>query len=385
MTSARSFPIILVLTVLMGITPSHAQFVSGSNGTDGALLLPAAVPNVTLNVPEPDGIFNYTTITIEAGVTLTFTPNSLNTPVYMLATGDVDILGNIYVNGKDGTSSPPAGGLGGPGGYAGGMPGLAGSPPGAGQGPGGGLPPGGKGVYNLPPGSPTANDGAPYGTPLLVPLVGGSGSGGTDGSPGNGGGGGGGALLIGSSTQITVGGGGRIQSLGGGPYYLAGSSGAIRLVANKVAIAPGGFLEVYGASGYGSAGRIRVDTINRRELFTNNINPISCLSVGGFMRVFPDPTPRLDITQAAGKNIPEGTTEAVSVFLPLNSPPSQQVKVQARDFEGMVPIRVVLTPDSGLPVIQDATFDMGMGNPSTLMLMMDFPINTPTFVQAFTK
>ena len=85
------------------------------------------------------------------------------------------------------------------------------------------------------------------------------------------------------------------------------------------------------------------------------------------MRVFPEPLPRLDILHAAGQDIQEGTTETVSVFLPLNSPTEQMVTVQGRDFTGMVPITVVLTPDSGSAVVADATLDMST-NPATVDL-----------------
>ena len=62
---------------------AHAQFTSGSTGSDGALDVTASI-----EIPLPaDGIFNYTTITVAAGATLTFTRNDLNTTVHMLATG----------------------------------------------------------------------------------------------------------------------------------------------------------------------------------------------------------------------------------------------------------------------------------------------------------
>ena len=379
------FVFLLLMLTLSGA--ATAQFSSGSDGSDGPLLIKSASGTVTLNVPEPDGIFNFTTITIEQGATLRFNRNARNTPVYFLATGDVLIQGTINVSGGPGYtgSGPLVGGKGGPGGFDGGMPGLGGSQPGPGKGPGAGAI-GGKGVYNLPPGVPNGThvDGKPYGSPLLVPLLGGSGGGGTAGNPGAGGGGGGGAILIASSTRIHVGNTGVILSEGGQPNSVAGSSGAIRLVAPIVSGNGSGRLDVSGVNGYGSAGRIRIDTIDRREL-NLNYQPISALSVGGFMRVFPEPTPRLDIIHAAGSDIQEGLEVPVTVTLPINSPASQQVTVQARDFTGQVPIRVVLTPDSGNAVIQDATIDMTLGNPSSVNLMMDFPANTPTDVRAYTR
>ena len=80
----------------------------GSDGADGAL---EVTENQTLTLP-PDGIFNYTTVTIAEGATLTFERNALNTPAYLLATGDVTIAGTIDVLGKVGSGL--SGGKGGP-------------------------------------------------------------------------------------------------------------------------------------------------------------------------------------------------------------------------------------------------------------------------------
>src|SRR5437879_3803477 len=167
-------------------------FSSGSDGSYGSINVTS---NTTLAIPT-NGIFNCTTITVASGFTLTFTKNALNTPVYLLATGDVNITGTIDVSGKFGGGV--AGGDSGPGGYGGGTPGSVSVPPGAGYGPGAGL--GGNAdttsagaggaAYARTNGYPSTNKGAIYGNALLVPLVGGSGGGGTVGTPGVGGGGG---------------------------------------------------------------------------------------------------------------------------------------------------------------------------------------------------
>ena len=159
--------------------PLHAQtFSSGSTGSLGAL---APVSNTTVILPA-DGILHYTTVTIPSGVTVTFQRNAANTPVTLLATGDVLITRILNLDGATGTgyaSSGPtvyAGGLGGPGGYQGGQSGARGptnNAGSAGQGPGGGA------------GSLTTSSyggGASYGAPStfvsLLLLVGGSGGGG---------------------------------------------------------------------------------------------------------------------------------------------------------------------------------------------------------------
>jgi len=66
-------------------------FSSGSTGADGTF---APTQNTALALPA-NGIFNFTTVNIPAGVTVTFQNNGTNTPVTILATGDVTIAGTI--------------------------------------------------------------------------------------------------------------------------------------------------------------------------------------------------------------------------------------------------------------------------------------------------
>lgn len=272
--------------------PSAFAFDSGSTGADGAL---APTVNTQIALP-PSGILNYTTVNIPAGVTVTFRKNALNTPVYLLASGNVTIAGAINISGATAADTGTAGdgnqaddglpGAGGPGGFDGGRGGkddqaqnVAVMRGGAGLGPGGGL--GGiegedgcgsdnrryrylgvsagyatisqDGIY-ISWGSPnwcsgllSVNvNGKPYGSAILQPLIGGSGGGGGRGGtnyPGSGGGGGGGALLIASSGTVTLTGsinanggyGGLIAGAGVGGPGGAGSGGAVRIVATRVA------------------------------------------------------------------------------------------------------------------------------------------------------
>ena len=273
---------------LMAMTAAQAAFESGSTGADGAL---NPTVNTQIELP-PSGVLNYTTINIPAGVRVTFKKNATNTPVYLLASGNVTIAGTIDVRGGDGRATGTYGdgalgddglpGTGGPGGYDGGRGGREDAAlraaivrGGAGLGPGGGL--GGRegsnactndrsgyfkadasggayasdtwgfhlGVYcsNYPSGFlPAASA---YGSSLLQPLIGGSGGGGGRGGttyPGAGGGGGGGAILIASSGVLAV--TGTIDATGGdaggllgggvGGWGAGGSGGAIRLMATTI-------------------------------------------------------------------------------------------------------------------------------------------------------
>ncbi|MFA6054868.1 MAG: hypothetical protein WC769_05785 [Thermodesulfovibrionales bacterium] len=321
------------------------SFESGSTGALGALN-PTASTEVTL--PE-DGILNYTTVNIPTGVTVTFKKNTANTPVYMLATSDVQIAGTVDVIGLAGGTL--YNGVGGPGGFDGRNGGSAGqniSPGGKGMGPGGGS--GGSvstnfnysasgggggggfgengskggGQVNF---SPPASGGSSYGNTKVLPMIGGSGGGGGAGgqySPtyntGGFGGGGGGAILIASSTSINItgtieangGNGGKSSSSGnyagcGG----GGSGGAIRLMANK--ISGSGTVTVSGgaggsntwgfAGGAGGAGRIRFETTDLTG-WTGTINPMTVYSYASPGTVFVSNLPTLTITFVNGVNVP---------------------------------------------------------------------------------
>lgn len=365
-------------------------FQSGSDGSFGPINTGGTT--LTLDVP-PDGIFRASTINVGSGGRLQFRRNALNTPVYLLAAGDVVISGTIDVSGTRGSGSAP--GSGGPGGFDGGAPGSVGLPGGDGQGPGAGR--NGLSVGNnaddAGPGSyatasttgPAAKRGPTYGNPLLFPIVGGSGGGGAAGNPGWGGGGGGGALIIASSTRITL--SGTIRATGGqalsSTVQNTGSGGAVRLVAPIVS--GNGSIDVRGDGGNSGKGdgRIRVDALDRTGI-AFGYQPVTSASVGGLMAVFPDPLPRLDIVEAAGRAIPvdSGPTQ---VLLPTGSPPNQTIKVRARDFGQTVPIRVVLTPDNGPSQSFDAQIDNAAANPAEIAVNVSFPPNVLTHVHVFSR
>ncbi len=281
---------ILALAALLASSMASA-FTSGSTGADGALAPASGAGTVEIQLPD-SGILNYTAVNIPSGVTVKFKKNRLNTPVYLLVSGDVTVAGVLDLRGDD---AKPAGtygdgaigddgvpGAGGPGGFDGGRGGLADAAQtvsiirgGSGLGPGGGKGgiEGGDGCtqgsryykylglggayagrgsdgylrYQCG-GNYTSNDQAqPYGAALLQPLIGGSGGGGGRGGttyPGSGGGGGGGAVLIAASGTITIQSTGQIDTTGGdaggalgtgvGGGGAGGSGGAIRLIATRI-------------------------------------------------------------------------------------------------------------------------------------------------------
>lgn len=243
------------------------------------------------------GTYNFTTVTIPAGVTVTVSGNQ---PLVIKATGTVSINGVIDASGTNGgdgvtfstfgTGGTGRGGgaNGGNGSYSSSAGPLAGAV-GAGTGPGaagGGWSGGGGGGHVAVGGSSGGGGGAGgmlYGTADLMTLTfgsgGGGGSGGLNCGAGGGGGGGGGIWI--SAQTIAVGAAGAIRANGGAGGSDGtgncgggggGSGGSIRLSTGSLSVngsvtaqgGAGGASAIagspyFGVGGTGSAGRIRLD------------------------------------------------------------------------------------------------------------------------------
>lgn len=372
------------------LMPAMAQaFVSGSTGADGAF---SPTVNTQVVLP-PSGILNYTTVNIPAGVVVTFKKNATNTPVVILASGNVTIAGGINLIGTDGKASGAAGdgvlgddgipGVGGPGGYDGGRGGVgtltastAGTG-GAGQGPGGGKY---HGPFGLPWGTcyggggggfGTNGDagypgygasGVTYGSSQLLPLIGGSGGGGGAGSVynGGGGGGGGGAILIASSGTVNITGyvyayggvGAGVAGTGVGGSGGGGSGGAIRIVAtaitgngalNAAGQAGGGHPTWFCPGGAGGSGRIRLEA----ETYTR-----TAASTPGHTQSLPGPVfvaglPTLSITSVGGVAVPAQPTGNADVTLPATTANPVTVSFTTTGVPAGNTVRLTLKPVSG--------------------------------------
>jgi hypothetical protein len=278
-----------MLLFISGTIALAQTFSSGSTGTDGALDLTSG--DRTVVVPA-SGVLNYTTINVPAGRTLTFQNNLAITPVIMLAQGGVTIAGTVNIC--------ASGNVPGPGGFYGGYAASYPASGGPGLGPGGGTP-------NAAGTQTQGNNGTWVGPLTLVPIIGGSGGGGGYccvgcfyGPYSAAGGAGGGAITIASSTSITL--TGSILANGSTapnqictfPGYCfdcpgaAGSSGAVRLVANTLSVSGNisaaivrleGQLGQVSYSGSGTAPV--VSSIN--PLITPTHPPsITILSIGGY-------------------------------------------------------------------------------------------------------
>ncbi len=405
--------ILLALLTCIPAGQCLAQVNLGSNGSYGPLNVTAST---TLQVP-PDGIFHCTTITFSPGATLRFTKNAANTPVYLLATGDITFNGggSIAINVSGGDSNGVAGGIGGPGGFDGGQ---GGDQPGDGQGPGGGgwgwtgptgpwaaKPPelpyrGSAGFSNRPThAQQTTTAGAKYGNSLLIPIIGGSGGGGgkTDLLQSSfGGGGGGGAVVVASNTKISFAipytaisaEGGSPTSTGQSPQFGGGSGGAVRIVAPEIT----GGLDVRLTSASGGPdnagmGRLRVDAINRGSFQVVGNDGISAqyASYGSNMIVFPPNFPVLRVKQVGTEVIAANRVDPVFVLFPAGSPEAQTLTVTVKDFNTTVPLRAVVTPQNGSRQTFDFTVDNSGGGSTDASVQVNIPAGTASRVDVWTR
>jgi hypothetical protein len=336
---------------------------------------------------RPNGVWNFTTIDVPAGVSVGFRKNAANTPVRWLATSNVTINGVIDLRGAPGASAGPNSipAPGGPGGFAGGLGGVpfniaasyAGTP---GEGPGGGLP----GITRTQIGSDGRYASASYGNPYIQPLIGGSGGGGggsDEANVGGNGGGGGGAILISSSRDVVVKGG--IYANGGGAAQNAvlsnggrGSGGAIRLQADRITI--------NGDVQANNDGRIRLEAF---YLTVNGaIQPAHVPAAPTITREFDTSTNLLLITSVAGQNVvqpPRGDLLNPDVIFSEPGPISVTVRGTNIPDGSLARLRVttsggVLTP-SAIPLTNGlATFTVTVPRGhGTLQAFADFTLTSP--------
>jgi len=430
----------LLGSLLLLSQSAFAQFDSGSTGADGAF---APQINTRLQMPE-DGIFNFTTVNIPSGVTVNFTKNTTNTPVIMLASGDVTIAGTLSVRATNAPAVGPAGGgnlgddaipgLGGPGGFDGGRGGTPDSRRG-----GNGLGPGGargavamvSGNFSIPSqgcggaGAGHASNGSwsfsgasrnvsyncddigvgtTYGNARLQPLIGGSGGGGGYASTafsGGGGGGGGGAILIASSGTVSITGqlnangglGGASTGSNAGGTGGSGSGGAIRIVANTIAgngqvLANGGAGVFHGAGGSfnghrsGNAGRGRV------RLEANTITRTSATSPGASVST-PQPLflaniPSVRITSVAGIATPASPSGVGDVVIPEATPNPVSIEFATTNIPVGNTVELTLIPQTGVNTRVTSNAITGTDESGTASISVDIPDGPSTLLASIT-
>jgi hypothetical protein len=330
-----------------------AQVNTGSNGSDGAF---NPISSTVIDMHDhPNGIYQYTSVNIPPGVTVTFIPNANNTPVTWLVQNDCLIAGLVDVSGQP--NSGALGGLGGPGGWRGGN----GTPvPTAGEGPGGGL-----------TGSPGQCGGNSYLNQFLVPLIGGSGGGGNSVAGGVGGSGGGGAILIAASGQITI--QGTIGANSGqvinnsGLYGGQGGGGAIRLVASRVAGA--GFISANACQ----PGRVRLDVYE--SLFAGGITGASSQGFQPVIIPTAGALPQLTVTSVGGVPVSPNPSGALSTPDAVIS--SQQINpiavvVNCVNLPLGTPVTVSVKPMNG-PAVSGVAPNSGTLASSTATVSVTMP------------
>lgn len=318
-------------------------------------------------------VYHYDSVNIAAGDTLRFLNHRTTAPVVWLVSGDVTIEGVIDISGKQGRTWSYELAEPGPGGFPGGRrPSVNDS--GAGFGPGGGAlnaGRGGGGGYGTNGQDADASSyGRVYGTPELLPLIGGSG-GGASYDHQFGGGAGGGAIFIASSGTIQV--NGAILAAGGAISSTydttagCGSGGGIKLVASE--ISGMGIIDTSGSTlrGYdGGAGRIRMETqdYNYEGALYGEVSTIS--DAGDSPQIWPDVADiSLRITSINGVQVsedPDGNLTYPHQDLYLDDVSSVTVDVEALNLPGGASVHVVMVRKNGQRVQVEAT---GSGNTYT--------------------
>jgi hypothetical protein len=418
------------------IAPSLAlAFNSGSTGADGAF---SPTVNTELEMP-PSGVFNFTTVTIPTGVSVTFKKNATNTPVVWLASGNITIAGTVSVVGKDSPAAGASGdgnlgddglpGVGGPGGYDGGRGGqvdpiVANRRAGTGLGPGAGgggtyyssndwAYGGGGGGYGVVgianqawrSGYTTSYGnaglgGATYGSSILLPLIGGSGGGGGAAGinyGGSGGGGGGGAILIASSGTVNITGGvyayggmsGGSSGVSSGGTGGGGSGGAIRVVATT--ISGNGAIQAAGRAagtsalsstfngGAGGDGRIRLEaeTVTRTAATT----PAYTTAIPGPLFIASAPT--LVISSVAGVAAPTSPTGNADINLPANTPNPVTVVLSTTGVPPGNVVKLTITPATAPPIVVTSPALAGTNASATASVSVTLP-SGPSVMSATT-
>jgi hypothetical protein len=357
-----------------------AQVNTGSDGSNG-VFNPTVNTNINM-ADHPTGIYQYISVNIPNGVTVTFTPNANNTPLTWLVKGACVISGTVNVSGQD--ANGITSGAGGPGGGAGGYGGQGASVLAhRGAGLGGGDPGqynvgvcGGGGSYAATgsSGNEGAKPGLVYGNKFLLPILGGSGGGG--GFYSSGGGGGGGAILIASDTSIRIDGSVNANGGGGSAYGGSGSGGGIRVVAPQ--IAGHGAIQTGGggmpqSSGSGGNGFVRLDVLDDQF-----VGWLSDSASRGFNPILTAPVQSvtLAIQSIAGNVVSQNPTGVL--YTPDATISGQQttpipIVVSCVNLPLNTPITVVVKPVNGPTVLGSTVNNTGTLSSSTATVSITIP------------
>lgn len=330
-------------------------------------------------------VFNYSSVNVAAGATLTFTNHPSKAPVVWLVSGNVTIAGTVSLSGQSSVLAPLLAEPG-PGGFRGGVGYFSvGAANGAGFGPGGAA----RASNNVSPGGSFGTGSTAYGNPSLIPLLGGSGGSGAARNNASSGGAGGGAILIAATGTVDL--TGTLRANGGtGAYFYfsadsagAGSGGGIRIVCES--LTGGGVVNAlpgFGTNG-GTMGRIRIERAVSTS--TANIVPdpsIVPLAADATALLWPPASaPDVRVVSIGGVAAPEDPRAAfgasgADVALPETT--TTTVLIETTHVEQASTVQVRLTPRSNAnATVINATVDSVVSTtPLVVRWVADVPVNT---------
>lgn len=380
----------LILTLAVGLaaftSQVFAQLNIPSDGSDGALVITndtvinlgqAVTGNWTNNntanagkgVYDPNKwavVFKYSSVVIANGATLTFANHPTHAPVVWLVSGNVTNNGDLSLDGQyfaanySDTAEP------GPGGFRGGTLGMSGF------GPGGGS---GSGYYTSPPYT--------YGSPQIVPLIGGSGGRYYQYSDS-----GGGAILIASSGTINI--SGSVHATGGA---IGAAGGAVRLIAGQ--LTGSGLISVQKHIDYqgdGDAGRIRLEATNTAGLgfsLKPSANPLTILASPFPLTIWPATNaPIVQVTTISNVNAnltapvdPKAALGAGQDDLAIATTAPVTIGLQTSNFPTNGTVNVYIKSLSAGQTVLPATWVSGNNNSANWQLITTLPVNH-TVIQA---
>lgn len=327
-------------------------------------------------------VFNYSSINVDTGVTLTFSNHPSKAPVVWLVTGSVTINGAVSLDGQAGQSAPTLAEPG-PGGFRGGTGYYtAGVADGAGFGPGGG--------YKQAKGGSYGSGSAAHGNPSLIPLLGGSGGSGAARNTSPGGGGGGGALLIACEGGVTLDGSLRANGGLGIAYYFSdrsggGSGGGVRIVCDD--LAGSGSINAIGGLGgrnlASSVGRLRLERVTNSSSLTLVPAPsvVPLVTDDSGLLWPPSTAPQVRVISIGGVSAPGDPRAAfgasgADVSIPETATTQIIIETTNAEQESTVEIRLTPRSNANATVVTAVVDSVVSTDPLVVRWTADLPVGT---------
>lgn len=91
------------------------------------------------------------------------------------------------------------------------------------------------------------------------------------------------------------------------------------------------------------------------------------------------------MTSTAGQNIALTQVDPVFVLLPAGTPATQTVQVQARNFNSIVPLVAVITPEAGDRTTYNFDVDNTAGTATTGSVQVQIPAGVSCRIDVWTR